>query len=61
MRAGLRIVLLAQDLRRTAQSRAAPSAELAALRAENARLRAQPGSRRARRRPTPPDAAAPSP
>ena len=60
VRAGLRIVLLAQDLRRTAQESRGAIAELAALRAENTRLRAQLGQPGGEAAPDTPDAAAPS-
>ncbi len=60
VRAGLRIVLLAQDLRRTALESRGASAELAALRAENARLRTQLGVASAQVAPDTPDAAEPS-
>jgi len=43
VRAGLRIVLLAQDLRRAAQESRGAATELAQLRAENARLRVKLG------------------
>ncbi|MBI5169709.1 MAG: response regulator [Candidatus Eisenbacteria bacterium] len=60
VRAGLRIVLLAQDLRRTALESRGASAELAALRSENARLRAQLGLVASGSTPDTPDAAAPA-
>ncbi len=60
VRAGLRIVLLAQDLRRTAQESRGATAELAALRAENARLRGQLGQPSGECAPDTPDAAAPT-
>lgn len=60
VRAGLRIVLLAQDLRRTAQESRGATVELAALRAENARLRAQLGQPGGECAPDTPDAAAPA-